>query len=265
MHLNDEPGRGAAHRHRSAPPCAASRSGSSVPGTEDETPAGAEGEIRIAGPCLMRGYAGDGLESPIRDGWLRTGDLGRFDGDGYLSVTGRLKDLIVRGGENLSPRAIEDTLGGPSGRRRMLRGRWTASRSRRSAGGLRRAAARPRGGERRGAGRAGPPAPVANPRSCGVPLPGIAARQRGRQGGPQGAASPQHAAARPGACAAARSEAEFRVATSWSGGEWAETPSRRGVSGRYRTEATVLLISDVNASVRPSVRARMTPSWSTNT
>ena len=82
------------------------------PGTEDETPAGAEGEIRIAGPCLMRGYAGDGSESPIRDGWLQTGDLGRFDADGYLSVTGRLKDLIVRGGENLSPRAIEDTLAG---------------------------------------------------------------------------------------------------------------------------------------------------------
>ena len=80
------------------------------PGTEDEAPAGAEGEIRIAGPCLMRGYAGGGSESPIRDGWLRTGDLGRFDANGYLSVTGRIKDVIVRGGENLSPRAIEDVL-----------------------------------------------------------------------------------------------------------------------------------------------------------
>ena len=80
------------------------------PGAEDETAAGAEGEIRIAGPCLMRGYAGDGAESPIRDGWLRTGDLGCFDGDGYLTVTGRLKDVIVRGGENLAPRAIENVL-----------------------------------------------------------------------------------------------------------------------------------------------------------
>lgn len=80
-------------------------------GTEDQAPAGAEGEIHIAGPCLMRGYAGDGSESPIRDGWLRTGDLGCFDGDGYLTVTGRLKEVIVRGGENLSPRAIEDVLG----------------------------------------------------------------------------------------------------------------------------------------------------------
>ncbi len=86
------------------------------PGTEAEVPAGAEGEIRIAGPCLMRGYAGEEPEtgeepeSPIRDGLLRTGDLGCFDGDGYLTVTGRLKDLIVRGGENLSPGAIEDVL-----------------------------------------------------------------------------------------------------------------------------------------------------------
>ena len=80
------------------------------PGTEDEASVGAEGEVGIAGPCLMRGYAGEGSESPIRDGWLRTGDLGRFDADGHLSVTGRLKDVIVRGGENLSPRAIEEVL-----------------------------------------------------------------------------------------------------------------------------------------------------------
>lgn len=80
------------------------------PGTDAEAPAGAEGEIRIAGPCLMRGYAGDGAESPIRDGWLRTGDLGRFDPDGYLAITGRLTEMIVRGGENLSPRAIESAI-----------------------------------------------------------------------------------------------------------------------------------------------------------
>ncbi|MYH27597.1 MAG: acyl--CoA ligase [Acidobacteria bacterium] len=83
-----------------------------TPGSDDRAAPGAEGEIRIAGPCLMQGYAGEESESPIREGWLRTGDLGRFDGNGYLSVTGRLKDLIVRGGENLSPRAIEDALAG---------------------------------------------------------------------------------------------------------------------------------------------------------
>jgi acyl-CoA synthetase (AMP-forming)/AMP-acid ligase II len=81
-----------------------------TPGTGDEALPGAEGEIRMAGPCLMRGYAGKESESPIRDGWLHTGDLGCFDGDGYLTVTGRLKDVIVRGGENLSPRAIESVL-----------------------------------------------------------------------------------------------------------------------------------------------------------
>lgn len=83
-----------------------------TPGSDDRAAPGAEGEIRIAGPCLMQGYAGEESESPIREGWLRTGDLGHFDGNGHLSVTGRLKDLIVRGGENLSPRAIEDALAG---------------------------------------------------------------------------------------------------------------------------------------------------------
>ena len=95
------------------------RVGIFTPGTDHEVPAGDEGEIRLAGPCLMRGYArgrdgdgaeGDEPESPIRGRWLRTGDLGRVDGDGYLSVTGRLKDVVVRGGETLSPRVIEDVL-----------------------------------------------------------------------------------------------------------------------------------------------------------
>jgi acyl-CoA synthetase (AMP-forming)/AMP-acid ligase II len=80
------------------------------PGTTEEAPAGAEGEICISGPALMRGYIGAGAEQPIRAGWLRTGDLGRIDADGYLSITGRIKDVIIRGGENLSPQLIEGVL-----------------------------------------------------------------------------------------------------------------------------------------------------------
>ncbi|MEI2415881.1 class I adenylate-forming enzyme family protein [Orrella sp. JC864] len=78
-------------------------------------PAGAEGEICIGGPALMAGYLGHEGESPIRDGWLRTGDLGRFDADGYLSITGRIKEVIIRGGENISPALVENLLSGEPG------------------------------------------------------------------------------------------------------------------------------------------------------
>ncbi|WP_144636242.1 class I adenylate-forming enzyme family protein [Bordetella genomosp. 13] len=72
--------------------------------------ADAEGEICIGGDALMLGYLGHDGDAPVRDGWLRTGDLGRFDADGYLSITGRIKEVIIRGGENLSPKLIEDVL-----------------------------------------------------------------------------------------------------------------------------------------------------------
>jgi malonyl-CoA/methylmalonyl-CoA synthetase len=76
-------------------------------------PAGAEGEICISGDSLMSGYLGlansDTL-APPEGGMLRTGDLGRFDEDGYLYVTGRIKDVIIRGGENISPAQIERLL-----------------------------------------------------------------------------------------------------------------------------------------------------------
>jgi acyl-CoA synthetase (AMP-forming)/AMP-acid ligase II len=78
--------------------------------TIDEVAAGAEGEVCIAGPCLMQGYVGTGVEQPIREGWLRTGDVGRFDADGYLQITGRIKDVIIRGGENIAPQSIESVL-----------------------------------------------------------------------------------------------------------------------------------------------------------
>ena len=70
----------------------------------------AEGEVCIAGPTVMKGYLPSGMEDPIVDGWLRTGDLGRFDDEGYLTITGRIKDVIMRGGEGLSPQQIETVL-----------------------------------------------------------------------------------------------------------------------------------------------------------
>src|ERR1700738_5369318 len=55
-------------------------------------------------------YVGE-KENPIdADGWLHTGDLGRIDEDGYLWVTGRSKDMIIRGGENIAPAAVERAL-----------------------------------------------------------------------------------------------------------------------------------------------------------
>ena len=75
---------------------------------------GRDGEICIAGRNLMSGYLGAPGETSraISDGWLRTGDLGRFDDEGYLYVTGRIKDVIIRGGENLSPLLIETVIAG---------------------------------------------------------------------------------------------------------------------------------------------------------
>ncbi|HEY7743597.1 MAG TPA: class I adenylate-forming enzyme family protein [Burkholderiales bacterium] len=84
-----------------------------APGSEQPVAVGSEGEICIAGPSLMKGYvppAGHADGPSIRNGWLRTGDLGWLDGEGYLTVSGRLKEIILRGGENLSPGRIEEAI-----------------------------------------------------------------------------------------------------------------------------------------------------------
>ncbi|MBI5442702.1 MAG: AMP-binding protein, partial [Deltaproteobacteria bacterium] len=78
----------------------------------EEVPPGSEGEILIKGPGVTRGYwkKPEETAASITDGWLRTGDIGRFDEDGELYITGRKKDIIIRGGENIDPGVSENWL-----------------------------------------------------------------------------------------------------------------------------------------------------------
>lgn len=71
-----------------------------------------EGEIVIRGDRVMRGYnkRDDDTAGAIVDGWLHTGDVGKIDEDGYLFITGRIKDMVIRGGENIAPAEIEQVL-----------------------------------------------------------------------------------------------------------------------------------------------------------
>jgi len=70
------------------------------------------GEICLRGACISPGYWRDpeATKAIFRDGWLHTGDIGYLDQDGYLFITDRKKDLIIKGGENVSPREIEEAL-----------------------------------------------------------------------------------------------------------------------------------------------------------
>ncbi|MEZ5237092.1 MAG: AMP-binding protein [Acidimicrobiales bacterium] len=81
--------------------------------TGHPVPIGMSGEICARGYQSMLGYFEMADATAVAldaDGWLHTGDLGSMDGRGYLRITGRLKDLIIRGGENIHPREIEDLL-----------------------------------------------------------------------------------------------------------------------------------------------------------
>lgn len=94
--------------------------GLAVPGVEirilddqdRSLPARGIGEICLAGPNISAGYFRDpeATRQALRDGWLHTGDVGYLDEQGYLFITDRKKDLIIKGGENVSPREIEEAL-----------------------------------------------------------------------------------------------------------------------------------------------------------
>ena len=77
-----------------------------------DVPAGHDGEILTRGPELFTGYSDAALNAAafLPGRWFRTGDVGRLDADGYLTVTDRLKDIIIRGGENISSKEVEDLL-----------------------------------------------------------------------------------------------------------------------------------------------------------
>ena len=84
-----------------------------APGTVDELPAGETGVIEVRGPNVFAGYWNmpEKTAAELRpDGWFVTGDLGRVDADGYVSIVGRDKDLIISGGYNVYPREVEEVL-----------------------------------------------------------------------------------------------------------------------------------------------------------
>jgi fatty-acyl-CoA synthase len=83
------------------------------PATEETVPPDAVGEIWVRGYQTMKGYFGlpEATAAALRPGgWLRTGDLGTMNARGYIRITGRLKEMIIRGGMNLYPKEIEDVL-----------------------------------------------------------------------------------------------------------------------------------------------------------
>ncbi|MGD9995889.1 MAG: AMP-binding protein [Ilumatobacteraceae bacterium] len=85
------------------------------PDTNETLVRGVDGEVQTRGYSVMRGYWDEPDKTAAAidaEGWMHTGDLGVMDDEGYVAITGRIKDLIIRGGENISPREIEEFLYG---------------------------------------------------------------------------------------------------------------------------------------------------------
>jgi fatty-acyl-CoA synthase len=83
------------------------------PVTGEDVPVGADGELWARGYVVMKGYfqMPDATAAAItKDGWLRSGDQASIDAEGRVRITGRIKDIIIRGGENIAPKEVEDVL-----------------------------------------------------------------------------------------------------------------------------------------------------------
>ena len=82
------------------------------PASGQDVAAGQEGELIVRGPNVMPGYLNKPEETAkaLRDGWYHTGDLARADANNFLTITGRLKELIIRGGQNIAPAEIEEVV-----------------------------------------------------------------------------------------------------------------------------------------------------------
>ena len=82
------------------------------PSSVEDVPIGEEGELIVRGPNLMQGYHNKPMEtaSALRKGWYHTGDLAKSNPSGYLTITGRIKELIIRGGQNIAPAEIEEVV-----------------------------------------------------------------------------------------------------------------------------------------------------------
>lgn len=82
------------------------------PATGEDVGCGEDGELLVRGPHVMLGYHNRPEETSevLRDGWYHSGDLARSDPNGYLTISGRIKELIIRGGENIYPAEVEEAL-----------------------------------------------------------------------------------------------------------------------------------------------------------